>query len=111
MSTRTMTIVGLLAMVISGLLLMGISSSGEPFTYSGKVVSIDRDAQVLTLQAGPNDELMFKWDNKAEITKCNVPVTFNDINVGDMVSLQYYQRSNGNYIAETMSFVPAGKHC
>ncbi len=98
----------IVVMFVSALLVISFASpvSAQSFNIKGRVVAIDSAAKILTLNpAGTNDQLTFhpSWSTAPMDKKTN---TFNDINVGDEVTIRYYQKSNGDYVAEGITLLP-----
>ena len=98
--------------VLFTLALVG-SASAAPFTYTGKVVTLDKGYGSLTVQAGPNDYLIFNVHDNAGIMRCNESVSFNSVKVGDEVTVSYYEESGGNFIADNITLSPGmmGEFC
>ncbi len=109
----------LLVMVIAALFVVAFASvafafsAGDtPFTYTGKIVAVDNANKILTVQAGPNDQLVFRLNDNGAIMKCGKPVAWSDLRSGDSVTLSYFEKSSGNYIADTITLAPSMmEHC
>jgi hypothetical protein len=87
-------------------------SGSASFAYSGTVVSIDNANRIVTVQAGPNDLLAFNLNDSGTVMKCSVPLSFDSLKIGDHVTVSYFEQSNGNFIADAISFVPSDmEHC
>jgi hypothetical protein len=103
-----------LVAVIAALFMVAFAyqAGAAPFTYVGKVISIDQASKILTVQAGPNDQHIFSMNSGATILKCSKPEAWGNIKVGDKVSVNYFEKSSGNYVANNISLLPAmGQHC
>jgi len=86
-----------------------ISAGGStPFTYSGKIVSLDSVTKVVTVQAGPGDELTFNLKDPGAIMTCNAPASFADLKIGDTVTVSYFDEGGGTNIASEITLLPAG---
>jgi|MudIll2142460700_1097286.scaffolds.fasta_scaffold187581_2 hypothetical protein len=86
-----------------------ISAGGNtPFTYAGKIVSLDSAAKVVTVQAGPGDELTFNLVDTGAIMTCNAPGSFTDLKIGDSVTVSYFDQGGSTYIVSELNHVPAG---
>ncbi len=80
--------------------------SAQSLNIKGRVVAIDNAAKILTLNpAGTNDQHAFhpSWSTAPMDKNTN---TLNNINVGDEVTIRYYQKSNGEYVAEGITLLP-----
>ena len=84
------------------------AGGSTPFTYTGKIVSLDNNYKWVTVQAGPNDELSFKLDDGAAVTKCNMSEHFGDLKIGDHVTISYFEEGTGGYIANQVDWLPMG---
>jgi hypothetical protein len=74
-----------------------------PIHYSGKIVGIDPTYKILTVQAGPKDESYFTVTDNASLTMCGKDVSFNDLKLGDSVSIRYYSESlGGNHLVTNL---------
>ena len=82
---------------------------GTPFTYTGKIVAIDYAEKIVTVQAGPNDELTFNVDNSAPVTKCSMSESFGNLRMGEEVTVSYFEEGAGSYIASGIDL--AITHC
>ncbi|HYA15189.1 MAG TPA: hypothetical protein VEF33_12695 [Syntrophales bacterium] len=106
-----------LVMVVAALFLMAFAyqasaysaSGATPFTYTGKIVGFDNEHRFLTVQAGPNDERNFQVAQGAVVTKCNMGEYWNDLKIGDQVTISYFEEgSSGSYIANGVDLLPIG---
>jgi len=105
-----------LAVAVATLFVMAFASQASaysaggssPFTYTGKIVSLDNDHRSVTVQAGPNDELSFKLDDAATAMKCNMDEHFSDLKIGDQIRVSYFEEGNGGYIASGVEWLPMG---
>jgi hypothetical protein len=84
------------------------AGGSTPFTYTGKILSLDNDHKFVTVQAGPNDELSFKLDDGAAVMKCNMSEHFRDLKIGDHVTISYFEEGKGGYIANEVDWLPMG---
>jgi len=100
-------VTGLLIMAVAVLLVTGyaMSATMTPMTYTGKVVAIDSAAKTFTVQSVSLDRLTFGLHEGAKLLRCEKEVAFNDIKVGDEVSIRY-QESAGRYIADNINLSP-----
>src|SRR5512135_3031591 len=84
------------------------AGGSSPFTYTGKILSLDNDHRFVTVQAGPNDELIFRLDDAAAVMKCNMDEHFSDLRIGDQIRVTYFEEGNGGYIASEVDWLPTG---
>ncbi len=91
------------------------SASATPFAYSGKVVAIDNADKLLTVQAGPNDQQIFRMNDQATVSKCGQPESFSNLKIGDEVTIAYYQSGSNNNVADDIALAPSPgmmpEHC
>ncbi len=88
------------------------SAEDTPFTYSGKIVAIDNASKILTIQAAPNDQLSFNLNGNGTIMQCNKPVAWSNLKKGDSVTVSYFEKSDGNFVADTITLAPGMMgHC
>lgn len=75
------------------------------FSLSGKIAFIDKDARTITLEPSPYaaGERSFYLDNNTSIMMGDRTVSLNDLNVGDNVTVNYHQESNGRIIADSVA--------
>ncbi len=95
-------------MFVAALFVISIASSASayPFAFQGKVAAIDSDGKRLTLQedqCGMSGQFGITWDNSSTVMRGNNFVSFNDIKVGDEVTVTYYEKSPGLYLAEDIA--------
>ncbi len=83
------------------------SSSGTPFSYTGKIVALDIHNKIVTVQ-GPNDELTFNLNDNGAVMKCSMSESFANLKIGDMVTVSYFDPGDGSYIANEIDFGSAG---
>ena len=88
------------------------STGATPFSYSGKVVAIDNADRIVTVQAGPNDQQIFRMSDHATVSKCGKLESFGNLKIGDNVTIAYYETGDNNFVANDMSLAPLmGQHC
>ncbi len=75
------------------------AEGNDPFTYTGKIVSLDNEGKILSVQAGPNDELAFQLHDGGVVMRCGAEVPFGDLRTGDMVTVSYFDKATDLYIA------------
>jgi hypothetical protein len=95
-----------------------VFSAGSPFAVTGRVVALDRDAKTLTVDSSYLKDAAtfnksaaglssFKLDENSTVVMGDKTMNFSDINVGDTVTVNYHQESNGNIIADGIAINPA----
>ncbi len=107
---KTEVMRGLMVVGLAALLLVAFAypayafSAGTPlFTYTGKIVAIDDASRFVAVQAGPNDMLVFGLERNGAVLECNEPMSFEDLKVGDDVTISYYETSANNFIAQEIN--------
>ncbi len=103
-------LVSVLLLLATALFVMSFvtSASAAPFTITGQVVSIARDGKILTVDSGMTKEhLVLALGDGAAIMSGKRTVPFNDLKVGDRVTVRYHQKSDGDYVAEDIVLVAA----
>ena len=81
------------------------AGGSSPFTYTGKIISLDNDYKWVTVQAGPNDVKSFKLDDGATLMRCGMNDHFTDLKIGDEVKVSYFEEGNGGYIASEVDWL------
>jgi hypothetical protein len=115
MFSRTSINVGLV-LAVSMLFIMAFayqasaySAGGStPFTYEGIVVELDNAHNIVTVQAGPNDEFSFRLAKDAAVIMCDMTKPFTDLEIGDQVEVSYFEESSGGYIASEVDLLATG---
>ncbi len=115
LSTETVNILRVVMIAaVSAVLVMGFAfpalafnASSTPFSYSGKIVAIDDFAKTITVQAGIDDQLTFRVNDIASVTRCNSPESFSNLRVGDEVTIAYYETGVGNLITNDVALLPS----
>ncbi len=81
-----------------------------PFTFTGKIISLDKDSRWITVQAGPSDVMSFRLAFGGAVTKCNdMSEHLRDLRVGDQVMISYFEEGAGNgYTASIINWLPTG---
>jgi len=77
--------------------------------YTGKITGIDAANKILTVEAGMNDEAYFDLSDVASVTMCDKELSFNDLKIGDTVSISYFVDSLGGPRMATE--VETATHC
>ncbi len=113
------SIKGVLVVVLAALFVMAFayqaqaavfSSSGStPFSYTGKIVALDNHDKIVTVQAGPNDELAFSLNDNGAVMKCTMSESFTNLKIGDVVTVSYFDPGDGSYIANEIDL--GMNHC
>jgi len=73
------------------------SSEGTyaPIFYTGKIIGIDPAYKTLVVQEGPGDVSYFTVIDNTSLVTCNKDISFNDLKIGETVSLFYFSESLG----------------
>ncbi len=106
----------MLVMVVSALFVMAFAyqaaafsgGGSSPFSYTGKIVALDNHDKIVTVQAGPNDELTFNLNDNGAVMKCSMSESFTSLKIGDEVTVSYFDRGDGSYIADEIDLGAAG---
>ena len=106
---------GLLVAVVAALFVLSFSSlaSAQPFAITGKIVALDSSSRILTLQqnqCGLSGTYYFNWANDATVMKGKQPESFSNLKVGDEATVSYFQKADGNYVADDINIMPAMMH-
>ena len=85
------------------------AGGSTPFTYTGRIVDIDKAHDLVTVQAGLNDERLFALTDGA-VVMCGMPGSSDltigsadDLKIGDLVTVSYFEESD-TYIASEVDF-------
>ncbi len=70
-------------------------SAHAPVFYTGTIVGIDPVYKILTIQAGPSDASYFTLRDDAAVTMCHKNLSFNDLKIGETVTVSFYEESLG----------------
>ena len=102
---RLISVLLLLATVLF-VMSFATAASAAPFTITGQIVSIDKGAKILTVDSGMTKEhLVLALGDGAAIMSGSRPVPFNDLKIGDRVTVRYHQKSDGDYVAEDIALI------
>jgi hypothetical protein len=87
-----------------------------PFALQGKVLAVDRNAGTITVDSsfrdihaynkGKGGVTTFVLDKDISVFSGNRSLGLGDIKVGDTVSINYHQESDGNIIADSIAITP-----
>ena len=89
-----------LAMASFALLFVLVSAAavaGKDRPHEGKVTDIDRTAQTITVQGEHGDTWTLGWD---ETTKTKHNLTFQELQVGDMIHFDYVEKDGKMWVTE-----------
>lgn len=84
------------------------AGGSSPFSYTGKIVALDSHDKIVTVQAGPNDELTFNLNDNGAVMRCSMSESFASLKIGDEVTVSYFDRGDGSYIADEIDLGMAG---
>jgi Cu/Ag efflux protein CusF len=84
---------------ISAVLLLVLSAAAyaDRRPHEGKIVKIDPDAKVMTIQGEKGDQWDLYW---TETTKLKSELTFADLREGDSVHFDFVERDGRMYVTE-----------
>jgi hypothetical protein len=89
----------------------GPAASAQMLSFQGKVVSVDRSADTVTIQSGQTQHT-FKLSDRSIVNVCNEPETIFRVHVGDQVTVWYHITGNDKYVADTINYpFPAPEMC
>lgn len=100
-------------MFVAALFVMSMAGSAGafPFALQGKIIAIDNDSQKLTLQqdqCGMSGQYGLTWDKRTTtVLRGRELVSFSDLKVGDDITVRYYEKSPGMYVAEDINILPS----
>ena len=86
-----------LMFVLSLLLSIGRIAYAEDRPHEGKVLTIDQEAMVLTVQGDKDDTWTLYW---TETTKIKGDVTVQELKVGDKVHFEFMEKDGKKWISE-----------
>ncbi len=119
---RSDFVTGLLLVAVAVLFTLSFASSAGAHTFpiQGKVVAFDDKAGTLTLNpSGTSDEMVFNMGDASAlssyardygrspvdtaVTMCEQFLSAKDLKIGDEVTVNYNETSNGHWIAEEIN--------
>ena len=75
----------------------GAASAGDDRPHEGKVVSVDNDGMVLTIQGEKNDTWTLYW---TETTKLKGDLAIQEVKVGDKVHFEFAEKDGKMWLTE-----------
>jgi Cu/Ag efflux protein CusF len=87
----------ILMFVLSLLLAVGGLAIADDRPHEGKVVKIDKDAMVLTVQGEKDDQWTLSW---TETTKLKGDLTVEELKVGDKIHFEYVEKDGKMWLSE-----------
>jgi len=75
----------------------GAASAGDDRPHEGKVISVDNDGMVLTIQGEKNDQWTLYW---TETTKLKGDVTATELKAGDSVHFDFVEKDGKMWVTE-----------
>lgn len=87
------------------------SSSSTAESYAGKVIAIDSAKKILTVRSTADDEKMFTLSDNGQVFKCGKPMTLDTLKIGDEVTVAYFEKTSGNYVADFLTLSPGTEKC
>lgn len=85
------------------------STGSAPFTYAGKIVAID--GKILTVQAGPDAQKTFNLRENADVMKCDMAASLDDLKIGDEVTVSYFDEGDGTLVGSGIIYSAADMRC
>lgn len=79
------------------------SLSYEAGNYLGKVIAIDNFKKSVTVRSAMGNEKMFMLTDNGQVLKCGKAAMWDDIKVGDDVIISYFEKTPGNYVADSLT--------
>ena len=95
MKLRKLSVLMLALSLVLGLGALAIADDNRP--HEGKVINIDRDLMVLSVQGEKDDQWTLYW---TETTKLKGDLTVQEVKVGDKVHFEYTEKDGKMWITE-----------
>lgn len=86
-------------------------SYGSAGSYIGKVIVIDNAKKIVTVRSSAGDEKMFTLADSGQVFKCGKAERWDAIKVGDEVTVSYFEKAEGNYVANSVTLSPGMEKC
>ena len=75
-------------------------------TVQGQVVGIDPISKTLTMKAlKTGGQITFTLDKNTEVLSCNETKSFEDVNIGDEVTVTYHELESGKTVVDNVAFL------
>lgn len=87
------------------------SLSYEAGSYLGKIIAIDNFKKSVTVRSAMGDEKMFTLTDNGQVLKCGKAAMWDDIKVGDDVIISYFEKTPGNYVADSVNLSIGMEKC
>jgi hypothetical protein len=95
MKLRNFTVLMLALGLVLGLGGLAIADDNRP--HEGKVINIDKDMMVLSVQGDKDDQWTLYW---TETTKLKGDLTVQEVKVGDKVHFEYTEKDGKMWLTE-----------
>ena len=95
MKPRKLSVLILALSLVLGLGALAIADDNRP--HEGKVINIDRDLMVLSVQGDKDDQWTLYW---TESTKVKGDVTVQELQVGDKVHFDFMEKDGKKWLTE-----------
>ncbi len=108
----------ILLMVVTALFVMAFTGSafsdtpvGTAGSYMGKVIAIDNAKKIVTVRSAAGDEKTFTRTDYGQVFRCGKAGTWAAIKVGDEVTISYFEKTPGNYVADSLTLSSGMDKC
>lgn len=79
------------------LTLGGVATAADDRPHEGKVISVDQDAMVMSVQGDKNDQWTLYW---TETTKLKGDLAIAEVKVGDKVHFEFVEKDGKKLLTE-----------
>jgi Cu/Ag efflux protein CusF len=97
MKLRNFTVLMLALGLVLGLGGLGLASADDNRPHEGKVINIDKDLMMLSVQGDKDDQWTLYW---TETTKLKGDLTVEEVKVGDKVHFDYTEKDGKMWLTE-----------
>ncbi len=107
-----------LVMIVAALFVMAFAyaafsemPAGIAGSYVGKVIAIDNAAKSVTVSSAAGEERKFTLMDYGQVLKCGKAETWDTIKIGDEVKISYFEKTPGNYVADSLTLASDMEKC
>jgi Cu/Ag efflux protein CusF len=79
------------------LTLGGVATAADDRPHEGKIISVDKEAMVLSVQGDKDDQWTLSW---TETTKLKGDLTIQEVKVGDKVHFEFVEKDGKKWLTE-----------
>jgi len=97
MKLRNFTVLMLALGLVLGLGGLGLASADDNRPHEGKVINIDKNLMMLSVQGDKDDQWTLYW---TETTKLKGDLTVEEVKVGDKVHFDYTEKDGKMWLTE-----------